>query len=57
MHVSLLETTTNDLEFDAILLYQHYLDRFSIDLDTEANFIASNTATAARVVAIHVEYI
>jgi hypothetical protein len=42
--------TTHDLEINAITLHHHYLDRYSIDLDTEANFITSDTATAARAI-------
>jgi hypothetical protein len=47
--------TTNKSKFNAITLHQHYLDRYSIDLDKEANFITSDTATAARAVANYVE--
>jgi hypothetical protein len=47
--------TTHNLEFNAITLHQYYLDWYSIDLDMEANFITSDTATAAKAVSNYVE--
>jgi hypothetical protein len=53
----LKNNTTHDSAFNATTLHQHYLDRYSIDLDMESNFITSDTATAASAVANYVEYI